>query len=140
MIPAGIGNRPHLKPRRLSPAQTTRTTAVIATVHSEAKRYHFTGRPPVTVKGTTYLDPATGTTRSVVSSTGDQVTYWIQTSVSGNEDQWRTTYVDYTNHTWWTKDSHSAPLGNDTSNVLVLSAQTRPAQISKALAPGPGPC
>ena len=85
---------------------------------------------------TTYLDPVTGTTRSVVSGAGDKVTYWIQTRVSGNEDQWRTTYVDYTKHTWWTKATHSGQLGDDTSSLPVLSAQTPPAQISRALASG----
>jgi hypothetical protein len=85
---------------------------------------------------TTYLDPVTGTTRSVISGTGDKAAYWVQTRVTGNEDQWRTTYVDYTNHTWWIKDSHSDPLGNDTSNILVLSAQTLPSQIRSALAQG----
>ena len=121
-----------------SPSATVQTDAYITrqveAVLATADRYIITTRAtsgPGQVT-TTYLDPATGTTRSVVSSAGDKVTYWIQTRVSGNEDQWRTTYVDYTNHTWWTKDSHSAPLGNDTSNILVLSAQTVPAQISKA--------
>jgi hypothetical protein len=85
---------------------------------------------------TTYTDPSTGTGRSVVSGAGDQVTYWIQTHVSGNEDQWRTTYVDYTNHTWWTKTSHSGPLGRDTSGLIVLSADSTPAELSKALAIG----
>jgi hypothetical protein len=85
---------------------------------------------------TTYLDPVTGTTRSVVSGTGDKVAYWIQTRVSGNEDQWRTTYVNYTNHTWWTKATHSGQLGGDTSNLPVLSAQAPPSQISHALALG----
>jgi hypothetical protein len=85
---------------------------------------------------TSYLDPVTGTTRSVISGTGDKVTYWIQVHVSGNEDQWRTTYVDYTNRTWWTKTSHSGPLGRNTSGIPVLSAQTPPSQIRKALAAG----
>ena len=85
---------------------------------------------------TSYLDPVTGTTRSVVSGAGDKVTYWIQTRVSGNEDQWRTTYVDYTKHTWWTKATHSGQLGDDTSDLPVLNAQTPPAQISRALALG----
>ena len=85
---------------------------------------------------TTYTDPSTGTSRSVVSGSGDKVTYWIQTSVSGDEDQWQTTYVDYTNHTWWTKTSHSGKLGNDTSGLITLSADTTPAEISKALATG----
>jgi hypothetical protein len=85
---------------------------------------------------TTYLDPVTGTTRSVISGAGDKVTYWIQVRVSGNEDQWRTTYVDYTNRTWWTKTSHSGQLGRNTSSIPVLSAQTPPAQIRKALAAG----
>jgi hypothetical protein len=113
---------------------THQVEAVLATADSYIITTRATSGPGQVT--TTYLDPATGTTRSVVSSAGDKVTYWIQTRVSGNEDQWRTTYVDYTNHTWWTKDSHSAPLGNDTSNILVLSAQTVPAQISKALAQG----
>ena len=85
---------------------------------------------------TSYLDPVTGTTRSVISGAGDKVTYWIQTHVSGNEDHWRTTYVDYTNRTWWTKTSHSGRLGRDTAGILALSAQTTPSQISKALAIG----
>jgi hypothetical protein len=85
---------------------------------------------------TTYSDPSTGTGRSVVSGTGDEVTYWIQTHVSGDEDQWRTTYVDYTNHTWWTKATHSGPLGQDTSGLIVLSADSTPAELSKALAVG----
>jgi hypothetical protein len=85
---------------------------------------------------TSYLDPVTGTARSVVSGAGDKVTYWIQTTVSGNEDHWQTTYVDYTTRTWWTKTSHSAPLGSDTSDDPVLSVETAPAQIAKALAQG----
>jgi hypothetical protein len=85
---------------------------------------------------TTYLDLVTGTTRSVVSGSGDKVTYWIQVHVSGNEDRWRTTYVDYTNRTWWTKTSHSGPLGRNTSGIPALSAQTPPSQIRKALAAG----
>ena len=85
---------------------------------------------------TTYLDSVTGTTRSVISGAGDKVTYWIQAHVSGNEDQWRTTYVDYTDHTWWTKASHSGPLGKDTSDLPVINAETTPSQVSKALALG----
>jgi hypothetical protein len=85
---------------------------------------------------TSYLDPVTGTTRSVISGAGDKATYWIQVRVSGNEDQWLTTYVDYTNHTWWTKASHSDVLGQDTSSLPVLNAETTPAQLSKALTLG----
>jgi len=85
---------------------------------------------------TTYSDSVTGSGRSVVSGSGDKVTYWVQTSVSQDEDQWRTTYVDYTNRTWWTKASHSGHLGQDTSGIIVLSADSTPAQISKALAIG----
>jgi hypothetical protein len=85
---------------------------------------------------TTYLDPVTGTTRSVVSGAGDKAVYWGQTQVSGNENQWRTTYVDYTNHTWWTKSSHSGQLGEDTSNILALSAESLPSQIGQAIARG----
>jgi hypothetical protein len=85
---------------------------------------------------TTYSDPSTGTERSVVSGSGDKATYWVQTHVSGDEDQWRTTYVDYTNHTWWLKKSHSARLGQDTSGIIVLSADSTPGEISKALAIG----
>jgi hypothetical protein len=85
---------------------------------------------------TTYEDPSTGTERSVVSGSGDKVTYWIQTHVSGDEDHWRTTYVDYTNHTWWLKISHSARLGQDTSGLIVLSADSTPGELSKALATG----
>jgi hypothetical protein len=85
---------------------------------------------------TTYEDPSTGTGRSVVSGSGDKVTYWIQTHVSGDEDHWWTTYVDYTNHTWWTKTSHSGALGQDTSGLIVLAADSTPADLSKALAIG----
>jgi hypothetical protein len=85
---------------------------------------------------TTYEDPSTGTDRSVVSGAGDRVAYWVQTSVSGDEDHWRTTYVDYTTHTWWTKTSHSGKLGQDTSDIIVLAANSTPAEISKALAIG----
>jgi hypothetical protein len=85
---------------------------------------------------TTYEDPSTGTERSVVSGSGDKVTYWIATRVSGDEDQWRTTYVDYTTRTWWTKASHSDPLGQDTSGLIALSADSTPGELSKALAIG----
>ena len=85
---------------------------------------------------TTYQDPSTGSERSVVSGSGDKVTYWVQTRVSGGEDHWRTTYVDYTDRTWWTKTSHSARLGQDTSGLIVLSADSTPGDLSKALAIG----
>jgi hypothetical protein len=85
---------------------------------------------------TTYEDPSTGTDRSVVSGAGDRVTYWVQTTVSGGEDHWQTTYVDYTTRTWWTKTSHSGKLGQDTSGLIVLAANSTPAEISKALAIG----
>jgi hypothetical protein len=125
-----------------SPSVTVQTDAYIArqveAVLGHADKYIIetsaaSGPGQVT---TTYQDPVTGTTRSVVSGAGDKVTYWIQTRVSGNADQWRTTYVDYTKHTWWTKATHSGRLGDDTSNLPVLSAQTPPAQISRALALG----
>ncbi len=133
--PAGVTAGP-------SPSATVQTDAYIArqveAVLGNADKYIIetsatSGPGQLT---TTYQDPVTGTTRSVVSGAGDKVTYWIQTRVSGNEDQWRTTYVDYTNHTWWTKATHSGRLGDDTSNLPVLSAQTPPAQISRALALG----
>jgi hypothetical protein len=85
---------------------------------------------------TTYEDPSTGTGRSVVSGSGDKAAYWIQTTVSGGEDHWRTTYVDYTNHTWWTKTSHSGRLGQDTSGLIPLAADSTPGDLSKALAVG----
>jgi len=85
---------------------------------------------------TTDEDPSTGTERSVVSGSGDKVVYWVQTSVSGDEDHWRTTYIDYTTRTWWTKTSHSGALGQDTSGLIVLSADSTPAELSKALAIG----
>lgn len=85
---------------------------------------------------TTDEDPSTGTERSVVSGSGDKVTYWISTRVSAGEDHWRTTYVDYTTRTWWTKTSHSGRLGQDTSGLIVLSADSTPAELSKALAVG----
>jgi hypothetical protein len=85
---------------------------------------------------TTYTDPVTGTGRSVVSGSGHKVTYWIKTTVSGGRDHWQTTYVDYTNRTWWTKSSQSGKLGKATSGDIVLSADASPAQVSKALATG----
>jgi len=85
---------------------------------------------------TTDEDPSTGTGRSVVSGAGDKVTYWVQTSVSADQDHWRTTYVDYTTRTWWTKTSHSGVLGADTSGLIVLAADSTPADLSKALAIG----
>jgi hypothetical protein len=85
---------------------------------------------------TTYEDPSTGTERSVISGSGDKAAYWVQTTVSGDRDHWRTTYVDYTTRTWWTKTSHSGALGQDTSGLIVLSADSTPAQLSKALAIG----
>jgi hypothetical protein len=84
---------------------------------------------------TTYLDSATGTTRSVVAG-GDKVTYWIQVRVSGDEDHWQMTYVDYTTRTWWARASHSAALGKDTSDLPVLNVQTTPAEVSRALSLG----
>lgn len=125
-----------------SPSVTVQTDAYIArqveAVLGNADKYIIetsatSGPGQVT---TTYQDPVTGTTRSVVSGAGDKVTYWIQTRVSGNEDQWRTTYVDYTTRTWWTKATHSGRLGDDTSSLPALNAQTPPAQISRALALG----
>ena len=113
---------------------TRRVEAVLATADNYIIETSATSGPGQVT--TSYQDPVTGTTRSVVTGTGDEVTYWIQTRVSGNEDQWRTTYVDYTHHTWWTKASHSGPLGKDTSNLPVLSAQSLPSQVSKALAEG----
>ena len=85
---------------------------------------------------TAYADPVTGTTRSVVSGSGHKVAYWIKTTVSGGADHWQTTYVDYTNRTWWAKSSQSGKLGKATSDAIVLSAQTTPAELSKALATG----
>lgn len=128
-----------------SPAVTTQHAQTAAYVTSQIERVLGTadnyiiktsatsGAGQVT---TVYLDPVTGTTRSVVSGAGDKVTYWIETAVSGNEDRWQTTYVDYTNRSWWTRTSHSGPLGSDTSQEPVLSVETTPAQISKALAQG----
>src|SRR5207244_12660188 len=49
---------------------------------------------------------------------------------------WQTTNVDYTNRTWWTKNSQSGVLGKATSGDIVLSADASPAQISKALSAG----
>jgi hypothetical protein len=85
---------------------------------------------------TTYEDLATRTGRSVVSIGGDKVTYWIKTTTSGGRDHWQTTYVDYTKRTWWTKNSQSGVLGKATSGDIVLSADSSPAEISKALAVG----
>jgi hypothetical protein len=113
---------------------TRRVEAVLATANNYIIATRASSGPGQVT--TSYLDPVTGTTRSVLSGAGDKVTYWIQVHVSGNEDRWRTTYVDYTNHTWWTKTSHSGQLGRDTSSIPVLSAQTPPSQISKALALG----
>jgi hypothetical protein len=111
-----------------------RVQAVLATADNYIIETSATSGPGQVT--TTYLDPATGSTRSVVSGAGDKAVYWIQTSVSGNEDHWRSIYVDYTNHTWWTKTSHSGQLGSDTSGLLALSADSLPAQISQAIARG----
>jgi len=137
------GSTPAHKPTALpGPSTAVHTDAFITqrikTVLGSAGKYIIrtsatSGPGQVT---TTYLDPVTGTTRSVVTGAGDRVTYWVQTRVSGNKDYWRTTYVDYTKHTWWTKTSHSGSLGKDTSDDPVLSAQTPPSLISKALALG----
>jgi len=113
---------------------TQRIKTVLASADNYIIRTSATSAPgQVTI---TYLDPVTGTTRSVVTGAGDKATYWIQTTVGGDKDHWRTTYVDYTKHTWWTKTSHSGSLGKDTSSIPVLSAQTPPSLISKALALG----
>jgi hypothetical protein len=85
---------------------------------------------------TTYQDPSIGTGRSVVSGSGGKAAYWIQTTVSADEDHWRTTYVDYTNHTWWTRSSHSGALGQDSSGLIALAADSTPGDLSKALAIG----
>lgn len=128
--------------RAITPPATVRTDAYVTrqveAVLATAGKYIIetsasSGPGQVT---TTYLDPVTGTTRSVISGAGDKVAYWIQVHVNGNEDQWRTTYVDYTNRTWWTKTSHSGLLGRNTAGILALSAQTPPSQIRKALAMG----
>ena len=111
-----------------------RVEAVLATANNFIIKTSATSGPGQVT--TTYLDPATGGTRSVVSGAGDKATYWVQTTVSGNEDHWRTTYVDYSNHTWWTKTSHSGRLGDDTSNILALSADSLPSQISQAMTRG----
>jgi hypothetical protein len=108
--------------------------AVLATANNYIIKTSATSDPGQIT--TTYLDPAAGSTRSVVSGAGDKATYWVQTTVSGNEDHWRTTYVDDTNHTWWTKTSHSGQLGDDTSNILALSADSLPSQISQAMTRG----
>jgi hypothetical protein len=85
---------------------------------------------------TTYLDPATGTGRSVASIGGHKVTYWIKTTTSGGRDHWQTTYVDYTSRTWWTKNSQSGKLGKATSGDIVLPADASPDEIIKGLAVG----
>jgi hypothetical protein len=119
---------------RIAAYITRQVEAVLATADNYIITTSATSGPGQVT--TTYLDPVTGTTRPVISGTGDKAAYWVQARVTGNEDPWRTTCVDYTNHTWRTKDSHSDPLGNDTSNILVLSAQTLPSQIRSALAQG----
>jgi hypothetical protein len=86
---------------------------------------------------TTSEDTTTGTTRSVISGGPARATYWITTNVSGDRDHWRTTYVDYTHHTWWVKQSRSSRLGKEgPSAFFVPSNEAAPAQIRRALAQG----
>ncbi|HEX4094790.1 MAG TPA: hypothetical protein VHZ33_39240 [Trebonia sp.] len=111
-----------------------RVEAVLSTANNFIIKTSATSGPGQIT--TSYLDPATDTYRSVVSGAGDKAAYWVQTTVSGDRDHWRTTYVDYTNHTWWTKSSQSGKLGQDTSGILALSADSLPAQIRAAMTRG----
>jgi hypothetical protein len=138
----GTAPRPVAAPSATAPAPAVLTDAYVVSHVQAALRNSgdfiivtkaTTGPGQVT---TTYADPATRTGRSVVSIGGHKVTYWIKTTTSGGMDHWQTTYVDYTARTWWTKTTHSGKLGKDTSGLTVLSTETTPAQLSKALAAG----
>lgn len=86
---------------------------------------------------TTDEDTATGVQRSTVTGTGDQATYWIKTTVAGDRDIWRYTYVDFTTRTWWTKTSHSGLLGQVAPGAPpALATDTDAAQIRQALQSG----
>lgn len=61
---------------------TQRIKTVLASADNYIIRTSATSGPgQVTI---TYLDPVTGTTRSVITGAGDKATYWIQTTVSGD--------------------------------------------------------
>jgi hypothetical protein len=89
---------------------------------------------PGQIATTTYLDPVTGTTRSV-SSGG--VSYWTTTRVANDRDYWHTTEINTSSRTWWVKDAHSSRLGQLAPNApLVPSVSTSVAQIRTALSAG----
>jgi hypothetical protein len=88
---------------------------------------------PGQIATTTYLDPVTGTTRSV--SPG--LTYWTTTTVKNDRDYWHTTGVNTSSRTWWVMNSHSTPMGTLAPNApLVPSISTSVAQIRQALSNG----
>lgn len=89
---------------------------------------------PGQVATTTYLDPVTGTTRSV---TPGGVTYWTTTRVVQDRDFWHTTEVDTAHRTWWVQNAHSSRLSTLAPNApLVPSLDTSVAQIRQALSEG----
>ena len=89
---------------------------------------------PGQIATTTYLDPVTGTTRSV--SPGG-VSYWTTTTVRDDRDYWHTTEINTSSRTWWVKDAHSGRLGQLAPNApLVPSISTSVAQIRTALSEG----
>jgi len=89
---------------------------------------------PGQIATTTYLDPVTGTTRSV--SPGG-VSYWTTTRVANDRDYWHTTEINTSSRTWWVKDDHSSRMGQLAPNApLVPSISTSVAQIRTALSAG----
>jgi hypothetical protein len=89
---------------------------------------------PGQIATTTYLDPVTGTTRSV--SPGG-VAYWTTTKVANDRDYWHTTEISTSSRTWWVKDDHSSRMGHLAPNApLVPSISTSVAQIRQALSEG----
>ncbi|HEX3922421.1 MAG TPA: hypothetical protein VHY31_09055 [Streptosporangiaceae bacterium] len=90
---------------------------------------------PGQIATTTYLDPVTGTTRSV--SPGG-VTYWTATTVKNDRDYWHTTEINTSSRTWWVMNDHSSGrLGQLAPNApLVPSISTSVAQIRTALSEG----
>jgi hypothetical protein len=89
---------------------------------------------PGQIATTTYLDPVTGTTRSV--SPGG-VSYWTTTTVRNDRDYWHTTEINTSSRTWWVMNDHSSRLGTLAPNApLVPSISTSVAQIRTALSEG----
>jgi hypothetical protein len=83
---------------------------------------------------TTWTDPVTGTTRTVVTGARDRVTEWVTTRVAGDRDHWLRTFVDYSHRTWRTSPKVSGRLGRVAPGAwIVVSADTSAGQVRAAL-------